>query len=246
MGLGRSKPAPKTAPVAGGEPIKKKARFGVKLGDNVTKDTLEAGSRSDQKIKGGKPNQMNKYLLKFPKISEAYTLLYRSFASLGSDSEKQLPHGQMFKSKIDGTAVVKCLNLCGAEFKDESALDALSSAKTVTFKDLILGISKLFRDANGGHSPLTKSSDSNKAKTCEKIIKGFSIVNDMFRSIDEDGSGEITFDEFKEAFAGLSLGSDSKIYQNRMNELDFNKDQEITYPEFCVGISVWVGIVDEI
>jgi len=64
----------------------------------------------------------------------------------------------------------------------------------------------------------------------------------MFNEIDEDRSGEITLTELKTAFAGVG---DSRLCEQRMSELDFDNDKQITYKEFCIGIAVWVGFVED-
>jgi len=73
-------------------------------------------------------------------------------------------------------------------------------------------------------------------------MKGFEIVRKMFCELDLDNSDDITYDELKNAFTNLG---DSKLCDQRMAELDFNQDMRIDYMEFCVGISIWVGFIDD-
>eukprot|EP00495_Collosphaeridae_sp_1-RS-2012_P002137 TRINITY_DN1892_c0_g1_i1.p1 TRINITY_DN1892_c0_g1~~TRINITY_DN1892_c0_g1_i1.p1 ORF type:complete len:66 (-),score=18.08 TRINITY_DN1892_c0_g1_i1:19-216(-) len=65
----------------------------------------------------------------------------------------------------------------------------------------------------------------------------------MFDHIDDDNSGEISYKEFKSAFVAQG---DEQIHKTRMSELDFNNDDEISFPEFCVGIAVWVGFAEQL
>merc|ERR1712087_1010166 len=79
-------------------------------------------------------------------------------------------------------------------------------------------------------SVLARSTDDKLGKKYDKVTKGLKVVADMFKSIDTDNSGEITMDEMQENFAGLGLG-DRSIYETRMQEMDFNRDKEISYAE---------------
>jgi len=74
------------------------------------------------------------------------------------------------------------------------------------------------------------------------VSSGFDVVKKMFDTIDEDHSGEITHQEFSQAF--LDICRDPEIVEARMKELDYNKDEEITFREFIFGIASWVGFND--
>jgi len=71
------------------------------------------------------------------------------------------------------------------------------------------------------------------------IRKGFEAAKEAFGKIDKDGSGEIEFEELKEAF--LAMKEDDLILE-RLKELDFNGDSAIEFPEFVWGLSAWVGM----
>jgi len=190
-----------------------------------------------------------KFLLKFPRINKAYTHLFNGWcAAIG-------------KSVGEGASAAEIFNLEGPI---EKASDALARAGIITtngqilqslskedvntprpnkenlrFKDLIIAVCGMIKRGGEG---LRESEDEAKYK---EIMNGFNIVQEMFAQIDVDESGEISLEEFTEAFADLNHGDDSGIHEKRMNELDFNNDQQISFPEFCVGMSVWVGFVQE-
>ena len=75
------------------------------------------------------------------------------------------------------------------------------------------------------------------------MASGFEVVKKMFDTIDEDGNGEISLEEFEQSFRDICR--DPKIVQHRMNELDYNHDHNITFREFIFGISSWCGFNDE-
>jgi Ca2+-binding EF-hand superfamily protein len=73
--------------------------------------------------------------------------------------------------------------------------------------------------------------------------KGFAVAREAFDAIDEDSSGEIDYEELKIAFLAMKHGSqDDELTQARLNELDFNGDRAIEFPEFVWGIIAWVGM----
>merc|ERR1712154_375546 len=76
-----------------------------------------------------------------------------------------------------------------------------------------------------------------------KIRKGFLVAKEAFSYIDEDGSGEIDFDELKQAFSSMKYNDD--LIEERFKELDFDGDKNIEFPEFVWGITAWVGMGDK-
>lgn len=70
----------------------------------------------------------------------------------------------------------------------------------------------------------------------QALYKGFKICRDMFNDIDDDGSGEIDYEEFREAFFHHG---DAETTSARMKEMDFDDNKAIDFNEFLVGIGVW-------
>jgi len=77
----------------------------------------------------------------------------------------------------------------------------------------------------------------------QKVRRGFMVAKEAFDFIDTDKSGEIDFDELKKAFSAMK--SDDETVKARFEELDFNKDKNIEFPEFVYGITVWVGMDED-
>merc|ERR1712228_220866 len=77
----------------------------------------------------------------------------------------------------------------------------------------------------------------------EVMASGFIVVKTMFDTIDEDGSGEISLQEFEHSFNEICR--DPEIVKKRMNELDYNHDQNVSFREFLFGISSWCGDNDD-
>jgi len=214
----------------------KQVRMSANVIGHDSKDRLQT-TRTD----------LAKYILKFPKIKKAYKHLLTAWCEV---IDKKRPQGAAAVFDLSGPRdlVSKALSLSGIITTDANITNALENAVTsqrpnedlITFRDIIIAVCWLMKLGDKGG--LERSTDEVNCVKYDEIMEGLAIVRDMFRQIDDDDSGEITLDEFKAAFAGL--GTDD-IYDKRMKELDFNNDQEISYPEFSVGIAVWVGFVHE-
>jgi len=208
-------------------------------------------SRSTGSLKTIKTTRsdMAKYYLKFPKINQAYKHLFKGWClATGKSCKEGASARDIFNLQGPIDKASSALSLAGINMTNAQILKALNNeattprkdGSTLRFKDIILAICWTLKEKDGMLDPIP----DNRAKY-DEIIFGFNTIKEMFAQIDVDGSGEISLQEFTEAFADLSHGDDNSTTEKRMAELDFNNDKEISYPEFCVGMSVWVGFVDE-
>jgi len=217
----------------------------VRITANVIEDDSKT-RESNERLKTTRTN-LAKYILKFPRIKKAYRHLLMGWCEA---IEKKISEdsGSVFSLCGPRDQASKALALSGILTTNAYIEKALDSGVTsprpnkdiITFKEFVIAVCWLKKF--GDEDALKKSSDDEKNFKYGLIMNGLKIVLDMFEQIDIDGSGEITYDEFREAFAGLG---DDEIHEQRIKELDFDNDKEITYPEFCLGIAVWVGFVDE-
>jgi len=74
----------------------------------------------------------------------------------------------------------------------------------------------------------------------KQIRNGFLVAREAFDFIDKDGGGSIDFEELRMAFS--SMKQDDATVRERLKELDFNEDKDISFPEFVYGITAWVGM----
>jgi len=192
-------------------------------------------------------NALAKYYLKFPRINKAYVNLFEGWSkAIGKSVREGASASEIFNLEGPRDKASDALANAGILSTNDEISKALSSVETTTakkdtlrFKHLIIAVCAMIKDNEKSMKP---SGDEEKF---EEIKSGFKIIQEMFSKIDVDGSGEISLEEFTDAFSDLSHGDDLGIQEKRMAELDFNKDKEISYPEFCVGLSVWVGFVHE-
>jgi len=204
---------------------------------------------SDVKLKSYQTtrNALAKYYLQFPKINKAYRHLFNGWCeAIGKSVSSGVSESEIFNWEGPRDKGSDALSRAGILMTNDEIAKALSSdmtiqkgGKTLRFKHLIIAVGEILKADVNGLKP------SNDGEKYNEVKHGFKIIQEMFDAIDEDGSGEISLEEFTESFADLSHGDDKRIQEKRMAELDFNKDQEISYPEFCVGLSVWAGFVHE-
>jgi len=212
-------------------------------------DVGSPGSRSTSIKKSYKTtrNALAKYYLKFPKIKQAYRHLFNGWCeAIGKSVSERASASEIFNLEGPRDKASDALANAGVLLTNDEISKVLSGEKTTTaseqtlrFKHLVIVVCGIIKAGGDGLKP------SNDEKKFNEIKNGFQIVQEMFAEIDVDGSGEISLEEFTDAFSDLSHGDDVGIQEKRMAELDFNNDQEISYPEFCVGLSVWVGFAHD-
>jgi len=192
-------------------------------------------------------NALAKYYLKFPRINKAYKHLFNGWCeAIGKSVSEGASAKEIFNLEGPRDKASSGLEIAGILLTNDEISTALKNAETTTasettlrFKHLIIAVCEVIKANEDGLKPSKNDEKYNEIKN------GFKIVQEMFAQIDVDGSGEISLEEFTEAFSDLSHGDGIGIQEKRMAELDFNHDKEISYPEFCVGLSVWVGFVHE-
>jgi len=189
-----------------------------------------------------------KYYLQFPRINKAYKHIFDGWCeAIGKSVGSVVSATELFNLEGPRDKASDALSRAGILMTNDEISKALSSSETTVakgdntlrFKHLVIAVGEILQADGDGLKP------SNNDEKYTEVMNGFKTIKEMFAAIDEDGSGEISLEEFTEAFADLSHGDDQGIQEKRMAELDFNSDKEISYPEFCVGLSIWVGFVHE-
>jgi len=214
--------------------------------DNEVKTKKSTSPTGSLKAYKTTRNALAKYYLKFPRINKAYKHLFNGWCqAIGKSVSEGASASEIFNLEGPREKASEALAIAGILLTNDEISKALGSAdtttaseKTLRFKHVIIAVCEAIKASEDGLKP------SENIEQYNEIKSGFQTVQEMFAQIDIDGSGEISLNEFTEAFSDLSHGDDG-IQAKRMAELDFNDDKEISYPEFCVGLSVWVGFVHE-
>jgi len=225
----------------------------VRVQEPEQEEKKAADIRSSTSLKSFKTTRTDlaKFLLKFPKIKQAYKHLFNGWCqAIGKSVNEGATVAQIFNLEGPIEKASAALALAGIVSTNETVLTSLAqeivsprpNKESLRFKDLIISVCGMIKRGGDGLKMGKEEGDETKYN---EIMNGFNIVKEMFAQIDVDGSGEISLKEFAEAFSDLNHGDDSGIHEKRMRELDFNNDQQISYPEFCVGLSVWVGFAQE-
>lgn len=177
---------------------------------------------------------MSSIAMKFPHIKRSFVACKRVFELHADRETNTIP-----KSKV--TEVLVELGANPDSLSQESVDHIIQKAnldqnEVIDFKEFLIAAAVgCFLRADPNTEQLTPCFLS--------IRKGFEAAKEAFGKIDKDGSGEIEFQELKEAF--LAMKEDDLILE-RLRELDFNGDKSIEFPEFVWGLSAWVGMDEDL
>lgn len=202
------------------------------------KEEALAGGKMEKKRKPGEPAKqkrttshggiLNAFALKFPIILTSFQMIHEKFVHESGDEELAI-------KRKDLCRVLK--DVCRKDFSEKEAAQLLnltdSSPKNISFREFVIGVSV-------GFFIPTDSED----EEVQKIKQGFLVIQDAFHAIDKDGGGEIDMEELKAALFSSS-NADGDLLEDRFNELDFNKDSSIEFPEFVYAMISWVGFEEE-
>lgn len=205
-----------------------------KKNTTTTMSLTDTSNGSDRKEKnsrrGTKSGVMTQIAMSFPKIRRSFTACQKVFARHAGD------RGWVPKKEIKDILIELGANedsLTDEEIEKILNKSNLDGDDKIDFKEFVIAA------AVGCFLP----NSQNTQQLFLQIRDGFVCVQDAFKKIDKDESGQIDKDELRSAF--LSMRQDDLI-EERLKELDFNGDNCIEFPEFIFGMCSWVGVDDEI
>jgi len=177
---------------------------------------------------------MSSIAMKFPHIKRSFVACKRVFEKYCDEETATIPKNKVSEVLAELGARQETLGSGSMEMIIQKA--NLDGDEVIDFKEFLIAAAVgCFLRANPATEDLSPCFLS--------IRKGFEAAKEAFGKIDKDGSGEIEFQELKEAF--LAMKEDDLIME-RLRELDFNGDKAIEFPEFVWGLSAWVGMDEEL
>eukprot|EP01083_Nonionella_stella_P014839 41547_1 len=199
----------------------------ININDKKSKNsTKDKHSRRNTSTKG-----MTRLTMKFPHIRYSFKECKKVFKSCTGSSRDCI-------TKNEVKPLLVKLGASEMELTDNEITRIIETANldgdnNIDFKEFLIAaaVGCFLNEHNINHEI---QSDEFK-----KIRKGFLVAKEAFDFIDNDGSGEIDFEELKQAFSAMK--HDDLIVE-RLKELDFNGDKTIEFPEFVWGITAWVGM----
>lgn len=199
----------------------------INLAGDRKKSSDKSHSRRNTSSKG-----ITRLTMKFPHIRYSFKECKKVFVGNGDSERESVPLSEIKPLLISLGANESQLT------EDEIArivdIANLDGDDNIDFKEFLIAaaIGCFLKDVDNEN----KNMDDNFLK----IRKGFLVAKEAFSYIDEDGSGEIDFDELKQAFSSMKYNDD--LIEERFKELDFDGDKNIEFPEFVWGITAWVGM----
>merc|ERR1712154_153584 len=214
----------------------------VKIKDASIKDNNK--KQSNYKRANTNVGIMNKFILQFSRVERAYRLVEESFIIITkSAASKTLQERMKRKCKMKMVKPILLHLGFGSECFENDELQqifdkSVESDDDISFQRLLIGVGLCY------FAKMEKEKEqSAESERFEVLSNGFGVVKTMFDTIDEDGSGEISLQEFEHSFNEIC--KDPELVKKRMNELDYNHDQNVSFREFIFGISSWCGFNDE-
>lgn len=171
--------------------------------------------------------------LKFPLVRRSFKNVRETFIDVaGGENE--------ISAKLLGD-VMKALgakDVSHAECQRLFKLADLDKSDAISWREFIIavGVGYYLAEDSQGEGP-----------NYEENRRGFKVIQDAFRRIDKDDSGEIDAQELKKALFDVSdssSGESSTILEARFAELDVNDDSSVSFEEFLFGFISWVGLDD--
>jgi len=194
--------------------------------DSSTKSPDKQHARRHTSTKG-----MTRLTMKFPHIRYSFRACKRVFDEAQSE---QVSTAEVRPLLVKLGASVSILD--DAEIERITQTANLDGDNGIDFREFLIA-------AAIGCFLHDKIDHTAQSEEFQKVRRGFMVAKEAFDFIDTDKSGEIDFDELKKAFSAMK--SDDETVKARFEELDFNKDKNIEFPEFVYGITVWVGMDED-
>merc|ERR1712228_694874 len=205
----------------------------IGLAGNDDEKTLNSEKKALHSRRNTSSKGITRLTMKFPHIRYSFKECKKVFVGNGDSERESVPLSEIKPLLISLGANESQLT------EDEIArivdIANLDGDDNIDFKEFLIAaaIGCFLKDVDNENN---KNMDDNFLK----IRKGFLVAKEAFSYIDEDGSGEIDFDELKQAFSSMKYNDD--LIEERFKELDFDGDKNIEFPEFVWGITAWVGM----
>lgn len=171
--------------------------------------------------------------LKFPLVRRAFRNIREAFVGEAGGAEEE----------ISAAKLKDVMNALGAVTIDDQqcqelfALADLDGSQAISWREFMIavGVGYYLKDDVPGEGPHYVENR-----------RAFKVIQDAFRKIDKDDSGEIDAAELKKALFDVASSSESdNILENRFAELDVNSDKTVSFEEFLFGFISWVGMDED-
>ncbi|GMH32195.1 hypothetical protein BSKO_00029 [Bryopsis sp. KO-2023] len=187
---------------------------------------VEAITKKAATSKGG-IKSFNQLLLKFPVLGVGFNKCRELFSSV--DEKKN--------GVIDIGGLVKNLAHIGIEESDHDILlniftaADIDNSKRIDEKEFIILLA-IFHLLKGSDPDFNLNKD---------VRTTFQVAEDTFCYFDSSRDGYIEKEEVRAAILKSDGGEMLSMAQQRFNELDWDKNGNISYAEFVYGLSRWVS-----
>lgn len=206
-----------------------------KLGERLVRAMAERAACGE----GRRVRSLNSMILKFPKIDEALEQVRGVFKKYDEDGNGSIDLGE-----LSGCLKELHVNLSEEEVKAYYAESDMDSSRGIELKEFIVVLALVYLVGTG-------------AGTCEasgsrmglpELEAAFETIADCFVLLDRDGDGYVSKKEMIYAINEGSPGSSKtgdKLGVKRFEEMDWDRDGNISFKEFLFAFTSWVGLEQE-
>merc|ERR1740124_401478 len=166
-----------------------------------------------------------RFVLNFESIEHSYKAVNAEFCKYLTDNNTNKDRMQATSTRKSIPAMLKALQF-PPEVIPVHSENSNENNETIKFRDFLILTSRVYLD--------NKEKLDLENETIKEIGKGFDLVKEMFDVIDEDGSGFIEKDEFKQTL--MPLTNNENLVNERMDELDLNHDHQVSQDEFMFDV----------
>jgi len=196
-------------------------------------------------------SKIDRFLLKFPKISAAFKELKNSFKTHGTKIESTSSEGNVAVKKVDLSVSPEnlgaLLGAIGIGATSEGVAKLFESSdfdgnKLIEFRECLIaaGLAILKSEKYG----VTLDTEN---KSYKVLKNGYGVIQDMWNCIVPEEENFIHYNDLAAAF-GITekqMENDPELVMRRMKELDFDTNAEVEFHEFIYGVAAWVGFDDD-
>uniref|UniRef100_A0A7S0WST5 EF-hand domain-containing protein n=1 Tax=Pyramimonas obovata TaxID=1411642 RepID=A0A7S0WST5_9CHLO len=185
----------------------------------------------------GVMKSLNSILMKFSKVEEGLSSARKAFKELEKPGTNTV-----CASELETACEKIGLDLSG---------DAISALKidpndTMNFKEFVVALSLVYMVKPETESPL--EDPGKPARKPTEFEQAIDIVVDSFNFFDSNADGILEKPEVLNTFNTASARNKDgrgNISAKRFEEMDWDQDEKITFPEFLHAYETWIGIEDD-
>lgn len=185
----------------------------------------------------GVMKSLNSILMKFSKVEEGLASARKAFKELEKPGT----------NTVVASELETACEMIGLDISDNVISHLKIDPKDVmNFKEFVVALSLVYMVRPEAESPF--EDDAQPARKPTEFEQAIDIVVDSFNFFDSNADGILEKPEVLQTFNTASARNKDgrgNISAKRFEEMDWDQDEKITFPEFLHAYETWIGIEDD-